>query len=212
VGGSSIVLTPAAIFITGGPLVNINSGSGPPVAPASAALVPPAPPSPPDGAADASPGKDTSSQEKRHKDSTDEEEDKKSWVEIELVDEDDNPVPGEKYKVTLPDGKTVAEGTLDEVGYAKVSGIDPGTCKITFPTLDKDAWEKASGSGGSKKQTSGSKGSTQSTSESKGSTQKTSGTQASSQKGSSQSTSTQKTSGTQESTQKTSDTKTQGKG
>ncbi|MCP5114787.1 MAG: hypothetical protein GY953_28495, partial [bacterium] len=31
VGGSSIVLTPAAIFIKGGPLVNINSGSGPPV-------------------------------------------------------------------------------------------------------------------------------------------------------------------------------------
>jgi len=24
-----------------------------------------------------------------------------------------------------------------------VEGIDPGTCKITFPELDKDAWEKA---------------------------------------------------------------------
>ncbi|MFH2057156.1 MAG: phage baseplate assembly protein V, partial [bacterium] len=32
-GGSSVCLTPAAIFIVGGPLVNINSGSGPPVAP-----------------------------------------------------------------------------------------------------------------------------------------------------------------------------------
>ncbi len=35
-GGSSIVLTPAAIFIVGGPLVNINSGSGPPVSPVTA--------------------------------------------------------------------------------------------------------------------------------------------------------------------------------
>ncbi|MDI7259571.1 MAG: hypothetical protein QME90_06595, partial [Thermodesulfobacteriota bacterium] len=144
VGGSSIVLTPAAIFIMGAPLVNINSGSGPPVAPAAASLVPPVAPSPPDAAADAVPGKDVSSQEKRHKDPTDEEEkDKKSWIEIELFDEEDNPVPGERYKVTLPDGKTVAEGTLDEKGFARVDGIDPGSCKITFPNLDKDAWEKA---------------------------------------------------------------------
>jgi len=133
VGGSSIVLTPAAIFIQGSPLVNINSGSGPPVAPASAALVPPAPPAEPAMAASASPG------EERHKAN----EEKKSWIEIELVDEEDNPVPGERYKVTLPDGKTVAEGTLDEKGFARVEGIDPGTCKITFPNLDKDAWEKA---------------------------------------------------------------------
>jgi len=146
VGGSSIILTPAAIFITGAPLVNINSGSGPPVAPASAALVPPAAPSPPDAAADASPGKDESSQEKRHKESTDEEEKKKSWIEIELVDEEGNPVPGERYKVTLPDGKTVAEGTLDEKGFARVDGIDPGTCQVTFPNVDKDAWEPKSGS------------------------------------------------------------------
>ncbi|HEX9911265.1 MAG TPA: hypothetical protein VGA86_10285 [Desulfatiglandales bacterium] len=142
VGGSSIVLTPAAIFIAGGPLVNSNSGSGPPVAPASAALVPPAAPSPPDAAADASPGKDASSQEKRHKESTEEENEKKSWVEIELVDEENNPISGERYKITLPDGKTVAEGTLDENGFARVDGIDPGTCKITFPRLDKEAWEK----------------------------------------------------------------------
>jgi type VI secretion system secreted protein VgrG len=35
-GGSSIAITPAAIFVTGGPLVNINSGSGPPVSPVGA--------------------------------------------------------------------------------------------------------------------------------------------------------------------------------
>jgi type VI secretion system secreted protein VgrG len=72
---------------------------------------------------------------------TEEEIEEKSWIEIELVDEEDNPVPGEKYKVTLPNGK-VAQGTLDQNGFAHIGGIDPGTCQITFPNLDKDAWEK----------------------------------------------------------------------
>ena len=67
---------------------------------------------------------------------------KTSWIEIELVDEADQPVPGEKYRVTLPDG-SVDEGTLDGNGFTRIDGIDPGTCQITFPKLDKDAWEKA---------------------------------------------------------------------
>jgi hypothetical protein len=69
---------------------------------------------------------------------------KKSWIEIELVDQDKKPVPGEPYRITLPDGETVAEGTLDEKGFARLDGIDPGTCKITFPNLDKDAWKALS--------------------------------------------------------------------
>jgi len=68
---------------------------------------------------------------------------KTSWIEIEMVNEDNEPVPGETYRITLPDGETVAEGTLDEKGFARVDGIDPGTCKITFPELDKSAWEAA---------------------------------------------------------------------
>jgi hypothetical protein len=67
---------------------------------------------------------------------------KKSWIEIEMVDEDNNPVPGEKYRIILTDNKTFAEGTLDEKGFARVEGIEPGSCKVTFPKLDKDAWEK----------------------------------------------------------------------
>jgi len=70
------------------------------------------------------------------------EEESKVWIEIELVDEDDNPVPGEKYKCTMPDG-TVDTGTLDNKGFKRIEGMDPGTCKITFPNLDKEAWEKA---------------------------------------------------------------------
>ncbi len=67
---------------------------------------------------------------------------KTSWIEIELVDERDAPVPGEAYRITLPDG-TVAEGTLDDKGFARVDGIDPGTCQVTFIHLDQEAWEKA---------------------------------------------------------------------
>ena len=64
-----------------------------------------------------------------------------SWSEIELVDKKGQPVPGEAYRVTLPDGQTVAEGTLDEKGFARVEGMDPGTCQITFPKLEKQAWQ-----------------------------------------------------------------------
>ena len=70
-----------------------------------------------------------------------EEEQKQSWIEIELVDEEDNPVPGEKYRITLPD-ETVAEGTLDDKGFARVEGIEPGACQITFPELDGRSWDK----------------------------------------------------------------------
>jgi len=68
-------------------------------------------------------------------------EEKTSWIEIEMVDEEDEPVTGERYKITLPDD-SVAQGSLDNKGFARIEGIDPGTCKITFPELDKDAWEK----------------------------------------------------------------------
>jgi type VI secretion system secreted protein VgrG len=78
-----------------------------------------------------------------YKPPTEEESKKKtSWVEIELVDEEGNPVTGEKYEITLPDGR-VAKGTTNEKGLARIEGIDPGSCKVTFPDLDKDAWEKA---------------------------------------------------------------------
>jgi hypothetical protein len=89
-------------------------------------------------------GKYGSTPVKSHKPpQNDEEKKKKSWIEIELVDEDDKPVPSEKYRIILPDGETVAEGTLDDKGFARVDGTEAGTCKITFPALDKDAWERA---------------------------------------------------------------------
>lgn len=71
-----------------------------------------------------------------------EKEAKKSWIEIELVNQKNKPVGGEPYRVILPDGKTAAEGTLDEKGFARIEGIEPGNCKILFPRLDKNTWKR----------------------------------------------------------------------
>jgi type VI secretion system secreted protein VgrG len=63
-----------------------------------------------------------------------------SWIEIELIDEQGQPVAGEAFEVLLPDGKKIA-GTLDRFGQAHVAVPDPGLCQITFPRLDAAAWE-----------------------------------------------------------------------
>jgi hypothetical protein len=65
---------------------------------------------------------------------------KKAWIEIILVDAEGKPMPGVKYRITPPGGKPV-EGTLNQYGQAGLYQIEPGNCKITFPDLDKDAWE-----------------------------------------------------------------------
>src|SRR4051794_11655776 len=51
---------------------------------------------------------------------------KTSWIEIQMVNEESKPVPGRAYEVTLGDG-SVASGTLDEKGLARIEGIEPGS-------------------------------------------------------------------------------------
>jgi hypothetical protein len=65
---------------------------------------------------------------------------KKTWISIELKDEDGNPMAGEEYRIELPDGQTVS-GCLDKLGTAGVSGIDPGQCEVTFPRLAGTSWD-----------------------------------------------------------------------
>jgi len=66
----------------------------------------------------------------------------KGWVEVEMVDEAGDPVAGLRYEVTLPDGR-VDSGTLDSKGLARIENFEPGYCKITFPDLDTETWDKA---------------------------------------------------------------------
>lgn len=65
-----------------------------------------------------------------------------SWIEIVLHDgtEQKNPVGGERYRVTTANGKVI-EGNLDGRGRARIEGIVPGTCQVTFPNLDQEDWE-----------------------------------------------------------------------
>jgi type VI secretion system secreted protein VgrG len=166
-GGNSVVLDPSGVTIAAsglvtiqGSMVMINSGPGSPPAQGQAgSLVPPMKPKAADEADKADPGEMDKIKQQQieagtgkyglvslppHKPPKAGEagaEEKTHWIEIELVDENGKPVPGEEYKVTLPDGSTVASGTLDGKGKARVEGIDPGSCKVTFPNLDKDSWK-----------------------------------------------------------------------
>jgi type VI secretion system secreted protein VgrG len=168
VGGNFITLGPAGIAITGSPMVMINSG-GSALSGSAGSLVSPLSPTDPAQADKADPGqmpppagagftqsslplssispaaagvkKSAACNAPTHDPTSDENKDKTHWVEINLVDEQGKPVAGEPYQVTLPDGSTVADGTLDEKGHARVDHIDPGNCKVTFPNLDKDAWK-----------------------------------------------------------------------
>jgi len=66
--------------------------------------------------------------------------DKKTWIEIELVGEDDKPIPKEKYVIELPDGAK-KEGVLDDEGKARVEEIENKNCRVSFPDMDQEAWE-----------------------------------------------------------------------
>ena len=67
---------------------------------------------------------------------------KRSWIEIYLRDTDGKPVPGQRYRIKLPDG-AIEEGSLDDFGHAEYNDINPGTCEVCFPDLDTDEWDRA---------------------------------------------------------------------
>ena len=66
---------------------------------------------------------------------------KKDWIEIILVGTDGKPIPDVRYRITPPGGDPIKEGRLNEHGQAGYYQIKAGNCKITFPDLDKEAWE-----------------------------------------------------------------------
>ena len=63
-----------------------------------------------------------------------------TWIEIKLIGMDDKPIPGQKFHVLLPTGESV-EGSLDDEGRARLDHIEGGRCFVTFPDLDREAWE-----------------------------------------------------------------------
>jgi hypothetical protein len=69
----------------------------------------------------------------------------KDWIEIELKDENGNPVPNQRYVIELPDGSK-KEGNLDENGHAKIEGIPPGAINVSYPdALENEESEESAG-------------------------------------------------------------------
>jgi hypothetical protein len=62
-----------------------------------------------------------------------------TWIAIELLDDLGNEVPDEPYKLVLPDGSE-RTGKLDGHGRARVEGIPPGKCRVTFPEREPLWW------------------------------------------------------------------------
>jgi hypothetical protein len=64
-----------------------------------------------------------------------------TWIGIALFDDDEppKPVPYARYKIELPGG-AVRSGMLDANGRARLDGIDPGNCKVSFPSFDRRDW------------------------------------------------------------------------
>ncbi len=67
-----------------------------------------------------------------------EENTKPHWLGIELKDDEGNPIPGEEYKVKLPDG-TIKSGRLDDLGKAMVENVpEGGTAEVFFPRIHEN--------------------------------------------------------------------------
>jgi hypothetical protein len=139
--GSFVDIGPAGVAIKG-TMVLINSGG----AAGSGSAVGPCPPTAPTAPAEADddkPGKKMELEKQsfqRKKNKTKEDPKKKSWVIVGLDDEQGQPVAGEPFQLWQGD-KLIRSGTLNYKGRANVKGIDPGSYDLTFPKLDKEAWE-----------------------------------------------------------------------
>ena len=62
--------------------------------------------------------------------------DTKTWVEVRLLDDHDEPIARAKYRLVLPDS-SIFKGELDDDGRVRIEGIVPGECEVTFPELNK---------------------------------------------------------------------------
>lgn len=63
------------------------------------------------------------------------------WVEVQIVDDEDNPLAGITYEIELTDGR-VRRGATNAAGVIRYERIPGGTCTVRITGLDKDAYEK----------------------------------------------------------------------
>ena len=65
-----------------------------------------------------------------------------SFLEISMVDQDNKPYGGLRYRVTASD-RTVKKGFLDDAGRARIENLPAGGCRVSFPDLAADDWQPA---------------------------------------------------------------------
>jgi hypothetical protein len=64
-----------------------------------------------------------------------------TFIEIELRDDADQPVPNARYIIVAP-GDDTREGTTNQEGRARQDGLIPGTCTVSFPDIHGPEWSK----------------------------------------------------------------------
>ena len=62
------------------------------------------------------------------------------WIEFQLVDRQGEPVPGEPYRVRLPD-QSLHTGATDAQGRARFESILAGNATIVFTGFDEREWQ-----------------------------------------------------------------------
>ncbi len=65
-----------------------------------------------------------------------------TFIEIELRDDNDVPVPNARYIIVAP-GNDTREGTTNQQGWARADGLIPGMCTVSFPDIRGPGWSKA---------------------------------------------------------------------
>lgn len=65
----------------------------------------------------------------------------KDWIEVELVDDNNDPIPEVEYEAVYPDG-TTQSGKLDELGKTRFENVPPGDFKITYKDVCTEVEEK----------------------------------------------------------------------
>lgn len=63
------------------------------------------------------------------------------WIEIELVDEDEQAIVGERYVIVTGDG-VEWRGFTNSLGVARLGRIPDGDCKVCFPDLAPNSWRR----------------------------------------------------------------------
>lgn len=65
-----------------------------------------------------------------------------TWIEVQLVDEDERPLAGLECEVEHPDGST-HRGKTDRDGILRYDGIPRGVCKVRLPSEATTLWMPA---------------------------------------------------------------------